>query len=303
MLPAILTALFFAASGICGRRSAVVYGSLRGNALRLLLAAAALGMAGCLIGPVNFDSRTAHRLLVSGVVGFGLGDVGLFLAYPRLGSRLTLLINLCSAPLFGAVAERWLTGARVSGAQSAAGLVILAGVGLALGRGLRRTPHEAKGFMTGVLAALVAGCGQGCGAALTRWAKVAAREDGVHLAPIQEAFVRVLPGLAFGVLVWWIFRKLSAAPLLEGTGSPALKGPGWPWLLGAALFGPVLGVTAFQWALGLVPSAIVLSVTATTPILVMPLAMWLERDRPDQAAVVGALIAVAGVVWMGLLPA
>ncbi len=54
---------------------------------------------------------------------------------------------------------------------------------------------------------------------------------------------------------------------------------------------------------GMASSAIVLSITTTTPILVMPLAMWPEGDRPDQAAVLGAFIVVAGVVWMSLLPA
>ncbi len=303
MLPAILTALFFAASGICGMRAALAFGSLRGNALRLLLATTAMGLVGWWIGPIDFTSRAALRLLVSGVIGFGLGDVSLFLAYPRLGSRLTLLINLCSAPLFGAVADWWFTGARVSGAQSMAGLTILAGVGLALGPGVRRPWHEAKSFSTGVAAALVAGFGQGSGAALTRWAKAAAKEDGVHLVALQEAFVRVLPGVAFGMLVWLLFEKLAAGRPKLKPNSQVADGPGWPWLLGAALFGPVLGVTAFQWALGVAPSAVVLSVTATTPILVMPLAMWLEKDRPGQAAVAGALVAVSGVVWMSLLAA
>src|SRR6186713_1497605 len=120
MLPALVTDLCFAVSGICGSRAALAYGSLRGNALRLLIAAAALGLASAWVGFPDFDSRAARRLLVSGVVGFGLGDVSLFLAYPRLGSRLTLLLNLCSAPLFGAAADAWLTGAQVSAAQKIA---------------------------------------------------------------------------------------------------------------------------------------------------------------------------------------
>ncbi|MEI6536706.1 MAG: DMT family transporter [Verrucomicrobiaceae bacterium] len=294
MLPSILTALFFAASGICGRRTAVMFGALRANALRLMLAAVTLGLVVLWIGGVDFSTRAVHRLLVSGVVGFGLGDVGLFLAYPRLGSRLTLLINLCSAPLFGAVADGWLTGAQVSIAQGVAGLVILLGVSLALGSGLRLSNQSSRGFLSGVVAALVAGIGQGCGAALTRWAKVAANADGLTLMPLQEAFVRVLPGLAFGVVAWLISErwwKPAAGVNLKS---------GLPWLMGASLFGPVLGVGAFQWALGVAPSVVVLSITATTPVLIMPLAIWIENDRPSRLAVAGAIIAVAGVVLMGL---
>lgn len=307
MLPSLLTAVCFAASGVCGRRAAVSFGPLRGNAWRLLIAAAVLGALDFLDGDVvDFTTRAALRLLVSGVVGFGLGDVALFLAYPRLGSRLTLLINLCSAPLFGALADAWLTGARVSPAQAVAGGLILLGVSLALGQGVRIPGHDARTFVPGVAAALVAGLGQGCGAALTRWAKLAEVEDGVRLSALEEAWVRVLPGLAFGVLTWWGFARvlrLGSQPAAGMRSGILPRGRGRPWLLAAALFGPVLGVGSFQWALSTATSAVVLSITATTPILVMPLAMWLERDRPGYAALGGAAIAVAGVVGMGLLSA
>ncbi|MCE9520509.1 MAG: hypothetical protein K8R87_13260 [Verrucomicrobia bacterium] len=62
--------------------AAMVYESLRGNALRLLLAAIALALMSGRIGPVDFSSRAAQLLLISAVIDFSLGDVGLFLAYP-----------------------------------------------------------------------------------------------------------------------------------------------------------------------------------------------------------------------------
>ena len=75
------------------------------------------------------------------------------------------------------------------------------------------------------------------------------------------------------------------------------------WLLGAALFGPVLGVSCFQWALSGASSALVLAVTATAPIIIMPLAAYIEDDRPGWPAFIGAVIAVVGVVWLVLLAA
>src|SRR4029077_12771263 len=89
MVPSVITAFLFAASGICGRRAAMGLGALRANALRLTLAAVLLG---CWVGSqrsVDFSTRTVHWLLISGVVGFGVGDVSLFLAFPRIGARLT----------------------------------------------------------------------------------------------------------------------------------------------------------------------------------------------------------------------
>ena len=73
-----------------------------------------------------------------------------------------------------------------------------------------------------------------------------------------------------------------------------------PWLLGAALFGPVIGVSCFQWALSSLQSGIVLAVVATTPIVMIPLAAWNEHDHPSRLALVGALLAVAGVVLLNV---
>ena len=73
-----------------------------------------------------------------------------------------------------------------------------------------------------------------------------------------------------------------------------------PWLLGAALFGPVIGVSCFQWALQDLESGIVLAVVALTPIAMLPLARITEGDHPSRLALVGAVVAVAGVVLLNL---
>lgn len=299
MFPSILTAIFFAASGVCGRRAAVHYGALRGNVVRLALALVVLGVASLLAGWPDWGTAMVRRLLLSGVVGFGVGDVALFLGYRWLGARLTLLVNLSSAPIFGATLDYVLNGTVPSAPQAAAGAVIVAGVVLALWSGQGRSPMPGARPGAGVVAALVAGFGQGCGAALTRFAKAVA-PGGMLLPSWQEAFVRVIPGLGFSLAMWLLVDKC----FLSSRRQPAF--PSWrsaagAWTAGAALFGPVLGVSCFQWALSSAPGAVVLSVTAMTPVLVIPLIMWVEGDRPGYAAVAGAFVAVAGVVWMGLL--
>jgi drug/metabolite transporter (DMT)-like permease len=64
------------------------------------------------------------------------------------------------------------------------------------------------------------------------------------------------------------------------------------------MFGPVVGVSCFQWALSLQSSIVVLSVTATAPVLIMPLAARIDHDSPARAAVAGGLLAVAGVILL-----
>lgn len=303
MLPSVLTAFLFAASGICGRRAAVAFGSLRGNTLRLALSVLVLGLAAGGLGGVGFDAPSTHRLLLSGIIGFGIGDVALFLAYPLLGARQTLLINLCSAPLFGALGDWMLVGTGVTLAQMLATGIILTGVTMALrsklsALDLERAPRRWEGWVF----ALLAGLGQGGGAAVTRFAHAAMRDEGAFLHPMQQAFVRTIPGLMVSVLVWatvsfWRRRVSSSEPAQPDEPGSSMPHRWW-WLLGASTFGPTLGVSAFQWALGSAPTAVVLSIVATTPIIIIPLAALIEKDSPGKLAFAGSCLGVAGVVLM-----
>jgi len=300
MWPAFLTALSFAGSGICGQRSAVGFGSLRGNTLRLALSALVLGLLALLLGLIPWSSLTAQRFLYSGLVGFGVGDVALFLAYPRLGSRLTLLVNLCCAPLAGALGDWLLLGTPTAATQWFPTTMILSGVALALAGGgpWRGVVPDSRRILSGLAAAVLAGMGQGFGASLSRYAKVAAVAEGVRLYGVNEAFLRSLPGLAFSAGLWWLAGRWAGRSTAPPARDATLDRWRWWWLLGAAGFGPIIGVSCFQWALGLAPSSLVLSITATTPILVIPLAMIFEKDRPGPLAAIGALLAVAGVILL-----
>jgi drug/metabolite transporter (DMT)-like permease len=300
MLASILTAFFYAASGICGRRSAVAFGSLRGNALRLGLAILILAVVTRGAAGLEWSSVSTHRLLWSGAVGFGVGDVALFLAYTRLGARLTLLLNLCSAPVFGAIGDWLLVGVGVSPPQVLATAMILLGVSVAIGThrdggGLFSPPPKA---FTGVIFALFAGLGQGGGASLSRFAHAAMKVEGHMVSPVQQAFVRMLPGLLFTLLLWGVVVWYRSATRSSASEVAQTYSHRWWWLLGAAMFGPVLGVSCFQWALVQAPALVVLSITATTPILIMPLSAVIDHDRAGKAAIWGSILAVAGVVLM-----
>ena len=67
-------------------------------------------------------------LFWSGVIGFGLGDLALYMALPRIGSRLTLLIVHCVAAPFAAVVEWYWLQTGLSTTQAGCIVLILAGV-------------------------------------------------------------------------------------------------------------------------------------------------------------------------------
>ncbi len=301
MLAAICTTLFFAFSAVTGQRVAMRLGGAWGNLIRLLIAAILLGGLVLVLTPDALRWPSFQWFFLSGVIGFGVGDVALFTAYERIGSRLTILLNLCFAPLF-AMATEWLwlgngLGARVILCAA----LILIGVAMAIrpgARSKRKTPLRGR-YSVGIAAAVVAGFGQGAGAVISRKAEAVALELGVHGSGVTAAFQRVLAGLLFSAVAVLLIRLFGARKDWESWRSP-LDREIAPWLLGAAVFGPVIGVSLFQLALQSLESGIVLAVVALTPIVMMPLAMITEGDHPSRLSLVGAALAVSGVVLLNL---
>ena len=301
MIAAILTTLFFAFSAVTGQRTAVLLGGAWGNLMRLGLAAIVLGLLVAILTPDAIRWASFQWFFVSGLIGFGLGDVALFTAYERIGSRLTILLNLCLAPLFAMLLEWLWLGNGVGIRVVVCALLILAGVAMAIRPGSKSLAKvDLRGrYWVGIVAAIVAGFGQGTGAVISRKAEAVALELGASGSGITAAFQRVLAGLVFSAVAVVLIRFFGNRKDWESWRSP-LDRKVAPWRVGAALFGPVIGVSCFQWALQDLESGIVLAVVALTPIVMLPLARITEGDHPSRLALAGAVVAVAGVVLLNL---
>ena len=298
MLFALAAAFFFACSGVCGQRSSSLLGPVKANFLRLVFATMVLVLLTLASGGVDLGSSAAFRLYLSGLVGFGLGDMALFFAFTRLGARLTLLINLCTAPLFGSLGDYLLLGTRLQPVHGLACALILVGVTQALmARSTLPTPTRHR--LPGIIAAIVGGFGQGFGATLSRHAQAAETAAAMALPSHVETCLRVVPGMLAAGAFWMGLRYLRPPALPPPRDHPlSLRACGW--IIANATAGAIIGVTCFQHALAHATSAVVLSITATTPILVMPMTFFSEHDRPSLRSIFGAGIAVAGVVVLKL---
>lgn len=319
MTGAIAAAFLFASSAIFGQRLSRMMGGIVANFWRLLLAVLCLAVLCALVFPEQFpaDAGVFWWFFLSGVIGFGFGDVGLFLAYYRIGARLTMLLNLCLAPVFGALGEFLWMGQRVTAMELGCIAVIVTGIVLALKPDRNHPARVQPGaVVTGVLFAVVAGMGQGFGAVVSRFADGVAVEAGVHMHGIggglAQAFVRTLGGLlvaviCFGAYLWVSgrLRRVLPASGTSETGTSAATSAAqtrarrrfFPfWLAGAALCGPVVGVSCFQWALQTEKSAVVLAITATSPLLVTMLARALDKERTSPLALAGSMVSVGGVI-------
>ena len=295
MIASFLAACFFALNATCASHSVRANGQVRANLGRLLLASIALGLFAHTAGG-GFGSASLAWFLLSGVIGMGLGDIGVYAALPLLGSRLTVLITQCLAAPLAALGEWAWLGTRLTSAQVLWGLLILAGVAIAITPS-RRHPPRVRVRPIGFLFGLVAACGQGFGALVSRKGVMVAEAAGeaAHNAAfgITAAYQRILAGLVFAALWFLVLRIIGRLPK---DSMPPTRRHGLRWIVAAGFAGPVLGVGCYQWALATTPSGIVLPIAATAPLLSIPIAYWLEGDRPPRRAIVGGFLAVAGCI-------
>lgn len=301
MFFAVITAFLFAGSALCGRQATMRSGALEANFFRLVIATVSLAIISTLFFRDSFALPTFGWFLLSGFIGFGIGDVALYMALARIGSRLTLLLNFCLATIFGILGDWLWLGDSLSSRQLTAIAFILLGLSIAL-LGKRATGMERHGaYSTGIIVGVIAAFGQGFGSTISRHAQNIAHTIGVESHGIAEAFQRVIPGMIVGAVSLYIVRKRRKTSLTIN--KALLRHKAVPWMFGAAMFGPVIGVSCFQTALAVTPqSGIVLAIVSTSPLILIPLGALIEKDRPTLQTVTGAIIATSAVIWLCLAP-
>ena len=286
-------AFFYAWSVTCARRSSAHHGPDLANLGRLLIAVIVIGLF------VAFSDRHPfcagwEWLILGGVLGLGIGDIALFHALPRIGVGLTMLLTQCLAAPFALILEYQALGHSPNGAQMLAALVILIGVGVALGAPAEGDPADRRtGVWLGVLSAL----GQACGAVSTPLTVEACKQAGETIPDgFAQAFVRLLGGLPVVLLfLLWASRKEG---LFAKIRRPyAFASAPW-WMLMNGIAGPALGVACYQWALTQHPAALVLSVVALTPLIGLIMQWAIEGQRPSWRLWLGGAIAIIGVILL-----
>ena len=272
------------AFSMAGRR----IGSVPVNILRFALAwPAVLCVHGALYGswlPFGAPAWAWRDLLASGFVGYFLGDLCLFRAFVDIGPRRSLLIMSLVPPLT-ALMETIALHQHLTVRHWMAMGVTVAGIAMVVASRTERqnVPNQCvRGYL------LAFG-----GAVAQATAMVLARH-GVPALPgaWSASALRITSGaLCFGVLA--VLRedpqRLRRA-IADRTAMVAV-------LLGA-LAGPLVGVTLVLHALARIPAGIAQTLTSTSPVLILPVSHWIDREQIGVRAIVGALIACTGVALL-----
>jgi drug/metabolite transporter (DMT)-like permease len=294
MLAAALTTILFSLSVVFGARSAKLLGPQLANLCRLSFATVLLAIwahvFGCGIGGPGLP-----WFLFSGVIGFGLGDICLFGALPRIGPRLSILLTQCLAAPIAAVTEWLWLGTTLHPSDIACAVVILAGVAIALAPD-HGVEIERRTFWIGALFGIGSAFGQGMGAVISRKAIAVGAAAGFSIDGGTAAYQRAIGGVILTWLAAIFFRSRSE----KENSTPPQWRKGWFFMVANALAGPSVGVGCFQWALKSKGSGIVLPIVATSPLVTILLSWLLDRTQPTRRAVIGGLIAVGGAIALSL---
>jgi drug/metabolite transporter (DMT)-like permease len=302
MLAALLTTLLLSISAICGQRSAKQIGGVEANFWRICVAAALLAIWANFFG-TRMKGEALPIFALSGLMGIGLGDTAYFQALIRLGTRRTVLLIQCfTAPAAALIEWLWL-GTKLNAGEIFFIAVILAGVVVAMAPG-EHLEIPRRQLQLGIIFVLLAALGGALGAVLSRKGYAVAFAAGEHPDPGTTGYQRVLGGALVPAIILLVAKWRSAHSHGGVFESKTLQvsrekwGRVWPWVVGNALAGQTLGITAMQWALEKTPTGIVTAIIAMTPVIVLPMTRIVDNEKIGMRSLAGALIGVAGVIGL-----
>lgn len=241
--------------------------------------------------PAGVSAEACGWMLLSGLVGYVIGDFCLFQCYIIIGSRFGQLF-MTLAPLSAALMA-WVTlGQELTLMSLLAMLITLSGIAISI---LGRGEHHRLSLnlpLAGVLYAIGAAVCQGVGLVLSKigmnhFEPVAGTPE--WLIPFNANFIRCIAGV-IGFIVLLYMRK-GFKPL----GKALHDRKGLIVAIATTIFGPFVGVGFSLMAVQYTAAGIASTLMAMTPIIILLPSYWLFDERITRRAVFGAIISVIGV--------
>jgi len=240
-------------------------------------------------------------LLLSGFVGYFLGDWCLFNSYLVIGSRFGQLF-MTLAPAFTAFFAWVMIGQTLSWFTLLAMLITLLGIGVAV-TDKKGTEAGHPVTMKGVLLGIGAALGQGLGLVMSKIGLdyFTANIEGTELSdmgfvmPFASNLIRCIAGLICYTGWLMVSRSRHAHGARPSLGSMLHDRKAMIALCVTLVSGPFLGVGLSLAAVQYTAAGIASTIMATTPILILLPSHWLFGQRITMRAIVGALISCVGV--------
>jgi drug/metabolite transporter (DMT)-like permease len=289
-IAALLTAVCWTVTAMAFEVAGKRVGALSLNLIRLLIGLVFLAVYNAIAVDGFLPSATSYQwfwLTLSGIVGFVLGDLFLFRAFILIGARISMLIMALVPPITALIG--WITlGETLTGMEFLGMGITLLGIVMVIsskldlkqavpGRKLHMGP-----LLLGSLLALGGAIGQAAGLVLSK-------KGMQDMNAFEATQIRIMAGVAGFTLVITFFKR-------------------WKHLLGAlkdikamkamtlgSLTGPFLGVSFSLLAVQHTDTGIAATLMALTPVMIIPAAIMLYKERIRFIEIAGAIVSIAGV--------
>jgi len=238
--------------------------------------------------PAGISSTSYYYLIASGIIGLSLGDLCLFSAFLIIGTRLTLLVFAASPIITTIIA--WLLLDETLNIYAITGIFItIAGIAWVTAERQKNGNSQnqpSRSRALGVLLALGGATGQAVGLVLAK----AGMGDSVD--PLPATFIRMVAA-AGAIWLFGLFKGDTIKTLKKMSDRRAML-----LAIGGAICGPFLGVWLSLVAVRHTATGIAAAIMASVPVLVIPLVIIFYHEKVSLRALIGAVIAVGGVVLL-----
>jgi drug/metabolite transporter (DMT)-like permease len=289
-IAALLTAACWTVTAMAFESAGKRVGALSLNLIRLVIGLIFLAVFNAIVNDGFLPSASGYQwfwLTLSGVVGFVLGDLFLFRAFILIGARISMLIMALVPPITALIG--WITLGEVLSGMEFLGMVItLSGIVLVIssklerkrnivGQGLKKGP-----LLLGSLLALGGAVGQAAGLVLSK-------KGMQDMNAFEATQIRIMAGVVGFTLVITFFKRwkhlMGALKDLKAMKAMTL----------GSLTGPFLGVSFSLLAVQHTDTGIAATLMALTPVMIIPPAILLNKERIRIIEIIGAIISILGV--------
>ena len=290
-IAALATAVCWAATSLSFTIAGKQVGSQLVNRVRLPLAAFFLTITHLLWQgqalPIHAEPSRWGWLGLSAISGLVVGDALLLQAFVLIGTRLSMLL-MTLVPVIGALLAWVFLGETLSLLEIGAIIVTVSSVAWVVSEqgNSNSVDGNPRSYVIGVLCGIGGAFGQALGLILSK------RGMAGSFPALSASLMRLL--VASAVIWLWALMKGQLRPTIEGL---RIRSARWA-ILGGTVAGPFIGMTLSLAAVQLAPVAIASTLMALAPVILLPLAHWIFKERITQRAIVGTAVAMVGVAMI-----
>jgi len=283
---ALFTAFCWSITVLCFEKAGKRVGSLPVNIIRLFFGLFFLSIfcffyRGYLL-PSDASGFAWFWLGLSGVVGFSLGDLFLFKAFVMIGSRIAMLMMTLVPPMTALIG--WVLLGEILTAANWLGMTLTI-IGIALVILEKKPGNNSFTFnrpVAGLLYAFGGAMGQAVGLVLSKYGMK-------EYDPFASTQIRIIAGIAGFLVLFTLLGKWNRvqSALRDRT---AMK-----YTASGSFFGPFLGVSFSLVAVQYTVTGVASTIMSITPVLLIPPAIFLFKEKISSREILGAFIAICGV--------